>query len=712
MSETITYSVDGEGIATLVIDVKDRPMNVLTPKLVEELEHYAGEIARDEAVKGAVMISGKGSFIAGADLKDLVKVFSSGMSRDEVYRFSRSFSELYRKLETCGKPLVAAINGTALGGGLELCLACHYRVALDDPRIKLGLPEVQVGLLPGAGGTQRLPRLIGIEKAVPLMAEGTHLAPAKAHELGVVHELAASPDELIAKARRWIIEVGDPVQPWDKKGFKVPGGAGASRPGLFQTFMVGSALIAQKTQHNYPAPISILSCVYEGCQVPIDKGLDIESQYFVELLTGPVARNMIRSLFIDKGAADKLARRPKGVEKSQVGKLGILGAGMMGAGIAYVSAYAGMEVVLLDTDKANAERGRDYSRTLLDKRVGRGRMTEEAAGEILARIRPTTDFADLEGCDLVIEAVFENRDIKAEVTRKTEAVIPESAIFASNTSTLPITGLAEASQRPGSFIGIHFFSPVDKMPLVEIIVGEKTGETAIARAMDYVQQIRKTPIVVNDSRGFYTSRVFGTYVKEGLAMLCEGVAPALIENAARMAGLPVGPLAVSDEVTLDLQYKIMTQTMKDLGPAYPGHPADGVITKFHDDLKRLGKRYGAGFYDYPQGAKKRLWSGLSEVYPLAAEQPDVEEVKQRLLFIQALETARCMEEGVVGQAVDADLGSILGWGFPPWAGGTASYIDTVGMTTFLSESDRMADAYGERFRPSDWLRGRRSMRDA
>jgi 3-hydroxyacyl-CoA dehydrogenase/enoyl-CoA hydratase/3-hydroxybutyryl-CoA epimerase len=710
MSETITYSVDGEGIATLVIDVKDRPMNVLTPKFMEELDHYVGELARDEAVKGAVITSGKSAFIAGADLKDLVNVFSSGMSRAEVYRFASSFSALYRRLETCGKPLVAAINGTALGGGLELCLACHHRVALDDDRARLGQPEVQVGLLPGAGGTQRLPRLIGIEKSLPLLAEGTHLSPSKAHELGIVEELAATPEEMIDRARRWILEAGDPVQPWDKKGFKVPGGAGATRPGLAQTFMVGSALVAQKTQHNYPAPIAIVSCVYEGCLVPIDKGLDIEVQYFVELLTGPVARNMIRTLFIDKGAADKLARRPKDVEKSRVGKLGILGAGMMGAGIAYVSASAGMDVVLLDTELAGAERGKAYSKGLLEKRVGRGKMSEAAAGEILARIRPTTDFADLEGCDLVIEAVFENREIKADVTKKTEAVIPETAIFASNTSTLPITGLAEASRRPESFIGIHFFSPVDKMPLVEIIVGEKTGQVAVARAMDYVQQIRKTPIVVNDSRGFYTSRVFGTYVKEGLAMLSEGISPALIENAARMAGLPVGPLAVSDEVTVDLQYKIMTQTRKDLGPAYPPHPADDVITRFHDDLKRLGKRYGAGFYEYPEGGKKRLWKGLGEIYPLAAEQPDVEEVKKRLLYIQALETARCLEEGVVTEPVDADLGSILGWGFPPWAGGTASYIDTVGMKTFLAESDRMAGAYGERFRPSDWLRARVSMR--
>jgi len=710
MSETIKYSVDQDGVALLVIDIPGRSMNVLTPQFMSELEQAIDKLAADDAVKGAVITSGKDSFIAGADLKDLVSVFERGGDAAAIYEFARSFTLQFRKMETCGKPLVAAINGTALGGGLELCLACHHRVALDSPKAKLGLPEVQVGLLPGAGGTQRLPRMIGAEKALTLMAEGTHIPPAKAHELGIVEQLAGDGDELIARARQWILESGDPVQPWDKKGFKFPGGPGASRPATAQTFMVGTALVSQKTMHNYPAPIAILSCVYEGSIVPIDKGLEIESQYFVELLTGPVARNMIRTLFLDKGAADKLVRRPKGVDKVPVKKLGILGAGMMGAGVAYVSAFAGMEVVLLDTDQANAEKGKGYSSKLLEKRVGRGRMAADKAKEVLARIHPTTSYADLEGCDLVIEAVFEDREIKRKVTEATEAVIPENSIFASNTSTLPITGLAQASKRPEQFIGIHFFSPVDKMPLVEIIVGEQTGEVAVARALDYVQQIRKTPIVVNDSRGFYTSRVFSTYVKEGLAMLSEGVKPALIENAARMAGMPVGPLAVSDEVTLDLQYKIMKQTRTDLGEDYLPHPADAVIEKFHDELKRLGKRYGAGFYEYPEDGKKYLWPGLADTYPPAAEQPDVEAVKRRLLYIQSLETARCMEEGVVTEAADADVGSIFGWGFPPWTGGTASFIDTVGLQDFVAECDRMADAFGEHYRASDWLRGRETMR--
>ncbi|MGD9407879.1 MAG: 3-hydroxyacyl-CoA dehydrogenase NAD-binding domain-containing protein, partial [Gammaproteobacteria bacterium] len=506
MSETIKYQKDEDGIVTLTIDIADRSMNVLTPEFMEDLDAAIERVAGDDSARGAIVTSAKSSFIAGADLKELVGVFGQGLDEHQIYEFAGKYSKLYRKLETCGKPFVAAINGTALGGGLELCLACHYRVVLDNPKAAIGLPEVKVGLLPGAGGTQRLPRLIGIREALPLMLEGRHLKPAKAAELGICHELASDVDDMLERARRWLTDVGDPVAPWDKKGFKVPGGSGGMHPAVVQTFMAGNAMVAEKTQHRYPAPISIMSCVYEGTQLPMDKGLKIELQYFTRLLAGPVGRNMIRTLFIDKGAADKLVRRPEGVPRSQVKKLGILGAGMMGAGIAYVSAYAGQEVILLDRKLDDAEKGKAYSRGLLEKRVSRGRMTEDKAGAILDRIRPTTDYGDLEGCDLVIEAVFEDRAIKADVTEKTEAVIPETSIFASNTSTLPITGLAQASRRPEQFIGIHFFSPVDKMPLVEIILGEKTGEEAIARAMDYVQQIRKTPILVNDSRGFYTSR--------------------------------------------------------------------------------------------------------------------------------------------------------------------------------------------------------------
>ncbi len=710
MSETIIYQTGDDGIVTLTIDIADRSMNVLTPEFMADLEAAVDRIAADESVRGAIITSAKSSFIAGADLKELVGVFGKGLSEREIYEFAGKYSVLYRRLETCGKPFVAAINGTALGGGLELCLACHHRVVLDNPKAVIGLPEVKVGLLPGAGGTQRLPRLIGIRESLPLMLEGRHLKPTKAVELGVCHELASDVDDMMERARRWLTDVGDPVAPWDKRGFKVPGGSGGMHPAVVQTFMAGNAMVAEKTQHRYPAPIAIMSCVYQGTQLPMDKGLKIELQYFTKLLAGPVARNMIRTLFIDKGAADKLVRRPAGVAKSQVKKLGILGAGMMGAGIAYVSAYAGQQVLLLDRSLDDAERGKGYSRGLLEKRVARGRMEEQQAQEILGRITPTTDYGALEGCDLVVEAVFEDRTIKADVTAKTEAVIPETSIFASNTSTLPITGLAEASSRPEQFIGIHFFSPVDKMPLVEIILGEKTGEEAIARAMDYVQQIRKTPILVNDSRGFYTSRVFSTYVKEGMELLAEGVKPALIENAAKMAGMPVGPLAVHDEVTIDLSYKILMQTKKDLGDKFVPAQADEVVRHFQEDLQRKGKRFGAGFYEYPKDGRKYLWPGLEQEYPPAEKQPEVEYIQKRLLYVQSVETARCMEEGVVPEPADADVGSILGWGFPPWTGGTLSLIDTVGIGKFVSECEALAERHGPRFAPPEWLRQRASAR--
>ncbi len=446
--------------------------------------------------------------------------------------------------------------------------------------------------------------------------------------------------------------------------------------------------------------------MFEGCATSFDDGLKIESQYFGSLLSGPVARNMMRSLFVNKGKADKLARRPADIEKSKIGKLGILGAGMMGAGIAYVSAKTGMEVVLLDTSQEAAERGKGYSEGLLKKAIERGRSSEEKAAALLSLITPTTNYHDLAGCDLVIEAVFESVEIKADVTRKTEAVVPDTCVFASNTSTLPITGLAKASERPEQFIGLHFFSPVDKMPLVEIILGEKTNDETIARSLDYIQQIRKTPIVVNDSRGFYTSRVFSTFTAEGITMLAEGVNPALIENAAKMAGMPVGPLAVTDEVTLELAYKIGKETAAELGREYPADLSQQAIQKMVENLERKGKRFGKGFYEYPEDAKKHLWPGLAEEFPVRDEQPDIAELKQRLLTIQALETARCMEEGVITHAEDGDIGSIFGWGFPPYTGGTLSYIDTVGIGEFVAECDRMADTYGDRFKVSSWLRER------
>ena len=705
MTQNIRFNVDGDGVAMLLLDVADKPMNVVTPGLEKDLAECIDRVAGDDATRGAVIGSAKSSFMAGADIKGMVDSYDRGVTAAEAAGFSLHVNKLFRRLETCGKPFAAAINGVALGGGFELALACHYRVMADDPKARVGLPEVTIGLLPGAGGTQRVPRLIGVAEAVRFISQGKPMVAQQALEKGLVHELAPA-DQILERARQWVLKGGEGVQPWDKKGFRVPGGGGQSTPKAFQTFMGATSLTAKATMRNYPAPLAILSCIYEGTQLPIDKALSIESKYFGKLLSGPVARNLMRTMFVSKGLADKLSRRPAEPEKTRVGKLGILGAGMMGAGIAYASAKVGIDVVLLDTSLEAAEKGKSYSQMLLGKQVERGRISQQDAEAVMARIRTTTSYDDLAGCDLVVEAVFENRKIKADVTARTEAVIPKSAVFASNTSTLPITGLAKNSKRPAQFIGIHFFSPVDKMPLVEIIVGKKTSDETLARALDYVGQLRKTPIVVNDSRGFYTSRCFGTFTREGMAMLEEGVDPALIENAAKMAGMPVGPLAVSDEVTMDLQWKVTKQTEEDLGRRFDKPAGYDVIKRFVEELNRPGRRFGAGFYDYPEGGKKHLWPGLSEIYPLAHEQPSADEVIKRLMYIQALEAARCMEEGVVTTAAEADLGSILGWGFPAWSGGTLSYIDTIGIDQFVADCNRMARRYGKRFKPSRWLRQR------
>ena len=710
MSSTVTMDVDHDGIAVLTIDVKDKPMNVITADFDQDLGQCLESVISDEKIVGAVITSAKNDFMAGADLKSMLPALRGLSDKSDVVEKVIASNQTMRKMETCGKPFVAAINGTALGGGLELTLACHYRIAVDRPDAVLGLPEVMVGLLPGGGGTQRLPRLIGVQAALELMTQGKHLKPLQAKGLGIVNELA-SKEELINKAKAWIKDKGDAVQPWDKKGFKVPGGLDANKVGTIQTFSVVNALVAKNTNHNYPAPISIVSCVYEGCQIPIDSGLRIEAKYFVELLTGTVAGNMIRSLFINKQSADKLRARPEGVEKSKVTTLGMLGAGMMGSGIALVSARAGMNVVLLDSTDEQAAKGKEYTEKFLEKRVARKKMSSDDAAAMLDRIKVTTDYNDLESCELIIEAVFEDREIKAGVTQATEAVIAESAIFASNTSTLPISGLAEASKRPKSFIGLHFFSPVERMPLVEVILGKETSDEALARALDYVQQIKKTPIVVNDSRGFFTSRVFSMACNEANTMLTEGVSPALIENAARHAGYPVGPLAVQDETSIELGYKIHLQTMEDMGDAYKPGSGWEVSAKLVE-LERLGKKYGKGFYDYPEGAKKRLWPGLADLFPVSDQQPDVEEVKSRLMTIQALDAYRCLEEHVLMSPDDGDIGSILGWGFPPWSGGVFSYIDTVGIEKFVERCDDYSQRLGERFTVPDSLREKANKKES
>jgi 3-hydroxyacyl-CoA dehydrogenase / enoyl-CoA hydratase / 3-hydroxybutyryl-CoA epimerase len=708
------WNQDADGIVTLTWDDPGRTMNVLSNQALADIGSAIVKIAGDAAIKGVVITSGKANgFCAGAALDEMEGAASgAGQPKSEEERVRRryegvlQFNMLLRKLETCGKPVVAAINGLALGGGLEVTLACHYRVVADNPRIQLGLPESKVGLLPGGGGTQRLPRLMGAQAAVQMILQGNSLDPKTAEAQKVVHKVVPA-DQLIAEAKRWIKETPNAVQPWDRKGFEVPGGLPNDK-GTSTVFTMGNALYRKQSYNNYPAQRYILSCVYEGLAVPIDAGLRIEARYFTKLLMDPASRNMIRSLFLSMQDLGKGARRPANVAPTQVKKLGVLGAGMMGAGIAYVSAQAGMEVVLIDRTIEDAEKGKAYSTKLLDGQINKGRSTEEKKQKLLSLIKPSTNFDDLKGCDLVIEAVFENREIKADVTKKAEAQLTDKAVFGSNTSTLPITGLAEASVRPNNFVGIHFFSPVDKMQLVEIITGKKTGDYALAMAVDYVKQIKKTPIVVNDSRGFYTSRCFGTYVAEGQEMLAEGIAPAIIDNVGRMTGMPRGPLELADDVALDLAYKVREQTKKDLGDKYEAGPADTLIENMVAKLGRYGRKNGKGFYDYPaDGGKKRLWPGLKDIvkYKVTSSTPEfVDELKKRFLYRQAIEAARCFEENVVTDPREADVGAILGWGFAPYTGGPLSVIDTVGTKKFVEECDRFAQKYGKRFLPGKLLR--------
>ncbi len=700
----INYKVENN-VAIISWNMTTSPMNVLNDTSIPEFSGHLEKAYNDSEVKGIIITSEKNEFIAGADVKMLLK--NNDGDTTEMHQFSLNFNNIFRKLETCGKPVVAAMNGTALGGGYEVCLASHYRIAIDNPKAQIGLPEVQLGLLPGGGGTQRLPRLIGMEAALMLMVEGKRISPKEALGYGMINDLVANREEMMEKAMKWIVANPKPIQPWDefdkktgaikaRENYKVPGGNVQSPTGM-RIFAAGTAMIMDKTKGNYPAPIAILSCVYEGLQVNIDRAIPIEARYFVKVATSIEAKNLISVMFLGKNEADKGASRPKDVPPTDVKKLGILGAGFMGAGIAYVSAMAGIDVVLKDVSIEGAEKGKDYSRALIQKGIERGKTTAEKGEKLLSLIKTTADAADLKGCDLIIEAVFENRELKASVTKESEPMLVENGVFGSNTSTLPITGLAKASAKPENFIGIHFFSPVDKMMLVELIRGKETSDYAVALAVDYVKKIRKTPIVVNDSRGFYTSRCFGTYTTEGIALLKDGVNPILIENAGKNAGMPVGALAVSDEVALDLALKISKQAIAD--GALSENDSTYQATKLMvEDLGRLGKKNKKGFYEYPESGKKYLWEGLSEHFPVAKVQPDVAEVKARLLYRQVVECIRCMDEGVLISKLDGNIGSILAWGFPPYAGGALNFPEYVGKETFLKETDRLSNTYGERFR--------------
>lgn len=687
------YEKDQDNIVTVTMDMQGRSANVINEEfgklwleMIDRLEKEKADIA------GVILTSAKSTFFAGADIDNLYKQTDAKL----IFEMCEGLKHQLRRLETLGKPVVAAMNGAALGGGLEIALACHYRIALNNPKAQFGLPEVGLGLLPGGGGIIRLTRMIGLQPALPLLTEGKRLKVKEALSNGLINAIAETPEDMFAQAKAWIKANPKAINPWDDKGFKFPGGD-ARNPKVASMIPIVPAMTKKKTWGNYPAVEAIINTAVEGSVVDFETACRIESRYFTSLAVGQVSKNMITAFWYNLNAINAGGSRPKGFDKYTTKKVGVLGAGMMGAGIAYVTALSGMDVVLKDVSVEAAEKGKAYSEGLLKKRVSKGKMTKEKMEEVLNRIK-ATDKAEFEGCDLIIEAVFEDRELKAKVTQEAEAVMLPEGTFASNTSTLPITGLAKASSRPKQFIGLHFFSPVDKMPLVEIICGEETDDATLAKAFDYVLQIKKTPIVVNDSRGFYTSRVFSTYVMEGIAMLGEGQHPKAIENAGMKAGMPVGPLALTDEVSMKLMDHIRKQTEKDLaaeGKTAPHHPGFAVCEKLLA-ANRPGKAAGAGFYEYPQGGTKYLWPELTTMFPQTTPLSQ-QEMIDRMLIVQALDTVRCLQEGVLRSVADANIGSIFGWGFAPFHGGTLQYINGVGLKNVIEKAKQLEAKYGERF---------------
>jgi len=705
--------VDGDGIALITWDMADRSMNVITTGVIEELGALVDKVSADPAIKGVVVTSGKDAFCGGADLTmlegmgamfaNLVRTKGEEAAAAFVFEESRKLSQVYRRIETCGKPWVCALNGTAMGGGFEFALACHHRIATDNPKTRLGLPEIKVGLFPGAGGTQRVARMIPPADALQFLLKGEQLKVDRAKAMKLIDAVVPQAD-LITAAKDWIKAGGKAKAPWDTEGFRLPGGPVYSKAGMM-TFPAANAIYRRETYDNYPAARAILQVVYEGLQVQFDTALRIESRWFAKILRSPEATAMIRSLFVSMQELNKGARRPANEPPTTLKKIGIVGAGFMGAGIAQVSAAAGLQVVIVDRDQETADKGKAGLHKALSDRVMKGRMKGAERDEWLSRISPSADYAALKDCELVIEAVFEDRKVKSEVIAKIQAVIGDKAIFASNTSTLPISSLASEFKDPARFIGIHFFSPVDRMMLVEIILGKQTGNKALAAALDFVRVIRKTPIVVNDSRGFYTSRVVGTYIREGHLMLTEGVPAAMIENVGRMAGMPVGPLALNDEVAVDLAWKILKATEADLGAKAVDARQKTLLREMVEKRGRFGRKNGKGFYDYPANGPKKLWPDLVDfqLKKLDPDKIDIEELKLRLLGIQALETSRCFEEKVLTDVREADVGSILGFGFAPFSGGTLSWIDMMGTKRFVELCRKLDKKYGARFAPNKLL---------
>lgn len=706
------YDVDADGIALITWDMPGKSMNVFTQEVMIELNKLVDATVADASVKGCVFTSGKDSFSGGADLtmiKAMFELYNTEKAKNPenatklLFDTAGQMTWLFRKIETNGKPWVSAINGVCMGGAFELSLACHGRVASDDPKVKMALPEVKVGIFPGAGGTQRVPRLTNQQDALQMMTTGSNLTASRAKAMGLVHEVVPA-SELVFAAKAMINGGLKAVQPWDEKGFKLPGGAVYSPQGA-NLWPAASAILRRETQMNYPGAAAILKCVYEGLLVPFDTGLKIEQRYFTNVLKTTEAGMMIRSLFVSLQELNKGARRPQNVEPTKIKKIGIIGAGFMGASIAYVSAKVGISVVLVDQTQEAADKGKMTSDELITKDMQKGRATIADKEQILSLIKATPDYGALEDCELVIEAVFEDRDVKRIVTTKVEAAIKPTAIMASNTSTLPITGLASVSKRPENFIGIHFFSPVDKMMLVEIIMGKKTGDKALALALDYVRAIKKTPIVVNDTRGFYVNRCVLQYMSEAYNMLIEGVPAIMIENAAKMVGMPVGPLALNDETSIDLSQKILKATLADLGPKAINAKHIDLVNAMIDKHDRKGRKNGKGFYDYPaKPAKKHIWPGLKDLFAQqVADKVNVAELKQRFLTVIALEAARVMEQGIVTDPREADVGSILAFGFAPYTGGTLSYIDGIGVPNFVAQAKALEKKFGPQFKVNKLL---------
>ena len=701
----ISWTQDADGIVTLTMDDPNQRANTMNERFQRAFASTVARlVAERESITGVIVTSGKDTFFSGGDLRLLSQVTDENLAAfragDEQLKAD------FRALETLGRPVVAALSGTALGGGFEIALACHHRIAVDNPKVQFGFPEVTLGLLPGAGGIVRTVRLLGIADALmKLLLQGQRVTPAEAVELGIVHELAATREELIAKAREWIRANPEARQPYDEPGYKIPGGTPANPKFAAVLPAFPANLRKQLKGAPMPAPHHILCAAVEGSQVDVDTALRIEGRYFVDLARGQVAKNMIKAFWFDLNSINAGGSRPEGYPTRRATKVAVLGAGMMGAGIAYVAARNGIDVVLKDVSVDAAQRGKDYSRRLLDKAISRGRLTEAKRDEVLARITPAADNSDLAGCDLVVEAVFENTALKHEVFGEIESIVAPDALLGSNTSTLPITGLAKGVQRKNDFIGLHFFSPVDKMPLLEIIRGEQTSDEAVARALDFAAQVKKTPVVVNDSRGFFTSRVVGTFVNEALAMLGEGVHPATIEQAATQAGYPVGALQLTDELNIELMAKIRNETRSAAGEGYQAHPGEAVVDRMIE-LGRPGRLRGAGFFDYEDGKRVALWPGLATEFPVRGESADVDlqELQERLLFAEAVESVRCLEENVLTTVADANIGSIMGIGFPPWTGGVLQYINGYGVAAFVARADQLADRYGERFRPGPLLR--------